>query len=116
MDLTIHEVAHHRNGVCGMPFHAIRFRDNEEGREFVATVFGYNPAPHRDQYGPDKFHDRVYGDPHVAVLDVELAQTTIEFGYNSWRGDQYADDLYLAIDRHWVARDKETDAYMEAAR
>jgi hypothetical protein len=103
MDITIQEVARHRNGVCGTGFYAVRFWDKEEKRQFVATVFGYNPACYRDEDTPDQFDDDLYADPHVAVLDADLAHATVEFGVNSWRGDRYADDLFLAIDKHSAA-------------
>jgi len=98
-DLTIHEVAYHRNGICGTGFHVIRFADNDEQREFVGVVFGYNPVCYRDDE-TGEFDDPVYMDPHVAVLDADLVIESVEFGVNSWRGDTYAEKLYKAIDTY----------------
>lgn len=116
MNLTIHEVARHRNGVCGEGFYAIRFYDLDQNREFVATIFGYVPAPHRDEDEPEYVSDPIYRDPHVAVLDTNLIGQTIEFGVNSWRGDRYADDLYRAIDDYTAEKDAEMDTDIEERR
>jgi hypothetical protein len=98
MDLTIHEVAYHRNGVGGEPFYACHFTDNEEGAEFIATVF-QPPPVERDcdlQGEPDWTMIEGYHNPRVAVLRVDLLPA-VTFGINSWRGDRYAQDLYHAI-------------------
>ena len=76
MELTLRSIAYHRNGISGMPFHAVLFTERRNGAEhdLVATVFD--------------------ADCRVAVLDVGLlASGTVEFGVNSWRGDRYADWL-----------------------
>ncbi len=108
MNIDIHEVDYHRNGSWGEGFYAIRFYDKDENREFVATVFGYNPEIHRDEDHPETFYDTVYEDPHVAVLDVNLVSETIAFGVNSWRGGNYAQDMYDAIDAYTKGRYAET--------
>lgn len=80
MKLTIETVAHHRNGVCGAPFHAVLFRDPDEG-PMLGVVFD---APH-----------------HVAAFHRDkLAQGTVAFGVNSWRGDRYESALRAAIREH----------------
>ncbi|MBY0460511.1 MAG: hypothetical protein K2V38_24615 [Gemmataceae bacterium] len=77
MTLVIDDIACHRNGVCGAPFHAVRFRDPETG-PMIGVVFD---APH-----------------HVAVFQLDrLAQGVIAFGENSWRGDRYEPALRAAI-------------------
>lgn len=64
--------AHHRNGMCGAPFHVVLF-DHEDSRK-VAIVFDV----------PD----------HCAVLDVaKLTAGEIGFGSNSWRGDVFEKPL-----------------------
>ena len=69
MELDIDHIAYHRNGVSGEPFHAVIFRDPDEGR-MVGVVFD---APH-----------------HVAVFQLDkLALGTVAFGVNSWRGERY---------------------------
>lgn len=116
MNLTIHEVDYHRNGSWGTGFYVIRFRDNDLGREFVGTVFGHNPTVYRDSETPYEFYDPIYEDPHVAVLDVDLVKSTVRFGENSWRGGNYADDLYLAIDAFAEGKDADMNAYIAANR
>jgi hypothetical protein len=78
MKLKIIDIAFHRNGICGAPFHAIIFRDPDVG-QMLGVVFD---EPH-----------------HVAVFNMEkLAIGNITFGVNSWRGDQYETTLRKAIE------------------
>jgi hypothetical protein len=79
MKLNIIAIAHHRNGICGAPFHAVLFDDDgPEGSRKVGIVFD---EPH-----------------HCAVLDVaKLAAGDIAFGSNSYRGDQYEPHLRDAV-------------------
>lgn len=77
MNFYIEQIAYHRNGICGAPFHIVIFRDQEAG-PMVGIVF-----------------DEPY---HVAVLKVDkLSQGDIAFGSNSWCGDQYEAALRRAI-------------------
>jgi hypothetical protein len=39
MNITIIDIAHHRNGIGGAPFHVVIFRDPDEGR-MLAYVWG----------------------------------------------------------------------------
>jgi len=77
------EVAHHRNGISGAPFYAVRFThidDAGERRQMLATVFDY----HR-----------------IAVIATDrLLEDGVEFGKNSWRGDTFEAELRLAIAKH----------------
>jgi hypothetical protein len=77
--ITVITKAHHRNGICGAPFHAIVFTDDDnEDNPKLGIVF--------DQ------------EAHCAVLDVmKLANGDIAFGSNSWRGDDYESALRAAI-------------------
>ncbi len=79
MKLKIINIAFHRNGICGAPFHVVLFHDSgPEGSRKVAIVFD---EPH-----------------HCAVLDIaKLAAGTITFGNNSFRGDNYESSLREAI-------------------
>lgn len=82
--VTVLEVARHRNGIGGAPFHVVRFTDAEEG-PMLGIVF--------DQAA------------HCAVFSLpKLAQGTIAFGTgeggNSWRGDQYEPALRRAVAEH----------------
>ncbi|MEW4569516.1 hypothetical protein AB1L88_16750 [Tautonia sp. JC769] len=77
MNLTIENIQHHRNGICGAPFYVLLFRDPDEGR-MLGVVFD---EPH-----------------HVAVFNLDkLAAGNIAFGVNSWRGDRYEPSLRTAI-------------------
>ncbi len=79
MKLTIIDIAHHRNGICGAPFNIVLFEDRgAEGSRKVAILFD-------EQYC-------------CAVLDVaKLAAGDIAFMSNSWRGDHYEPHLRKAI-------------------
>lgn len=82
MKTDLSEIAHHRNGICGEPFHVVLFEDSPgpEASRKVGIVF-------------DATH-------HVAVLDVaKLAAGDVAFGSNSWRGDKYEPHLRDAIER-----------------
>jgi hypothetical protein len=70
--------AYHRNGICGAPFHVVLFDDvGDENTRKLGILF---EAPH-----------------HCAVLDVtKLAQGSIAFGVNSYRGDVFEDRLRKA--------------------
>ena len=82
--MKIIQIASHRNGVNGEPFHAILFKTRIAGRTdttFLATVFD---AP-----------------GHVSVIAIDLlAEQGVTFGANSWRGDHYEADLRAAIARY----------------
>lgn len=86
----IEQVAYHRNGISGQSFHVVTFRQFEdsvltpdEQPKMVAIVFE--------------------GRGHVAVFNRELlGRGVIDFGLvedggNSWRGDQFEDELRAAI-------------------
>jgi hypothetical protein len=79
MKLKIINIASHRNGIDGAPFHVVLFADQgPEGSRKVGIVFD---EPH-----------------YCAVLDIDLlAAGNIDFGFNSWRGDQYEPHLRKAI-------------------
>jgi len=79
MNLTIIDIARHRNGICGAPFTVVLFQDlGPEGSRKVAVLFE--------------------DDGHCAVFDLQkLAQGDIVFGSNSWRGDHYEQPLREAI-------------------
>ena len=82
-ELTIEEVAFHRNGVSGEGFYAVRFlsvpEDVERPEHFLAILFD---AP---------------GQCAVVNLD-RLAQSGVAFGANSWRGDRFEPELRRAIE------------------
>src|SRR3546814_13668621 len=79
-DLKIKQVAHHRNGVGGVPFHVVlfQFRDDTVVRNMMAIVM------------PEEMK--------TAVLDVDqTAAGNVAFGAgNSWSGDQFDKELRQA--------------------
>ena len=79
MKLKIIATACHRNGICGEPFEVVLFEDRgPEGSRKLAILFD---EPH-----------------YCAVLDIaKLAAGDIEFGSNSFRGDNYEPHLRQAI-------------------
>ena len=86
MKLTIEKIAYHRNGVAGEPFKAVVFQ--YEGKKMIGIRF--------EDGAPDSIG---FSNPRCAVFDLELlAQGVIEFGENSWRGDQFADELDKLLD------------------
>jgi len=81
MKLTIDKIAYHRNGVAGEPFKAVIFKYDK--KKMLAIRF--------DDGAPDSIG---FSNPRCAVFDLDLlAQGVIEFGENSWRGDNFADEL-----------------------
>jgi len=97
MGLKIVDASYHRNGVCGMGFWAVLFEDKEPGM-------------------PESCHLKIaslFEDNHYcSVYSVDLlAERNIQFGQNSWRGDQYAAELRPLLDA-WVIKHK---GYTEGA-
>jgi len=95
MKITNTKIAHHRNGIGGWPFWVVAFDWNDEGlvRHMVATVpdVGEGSSLTRNDYV-------------ISVLDVGLlASGDIEFGSNSWRGDDFAPAVWKAIDAYRAA-------------
>lgn len=96
--ITVEEVAYHRNGMAGESFHVVTFTYKVEGerasRPMVGIVFEY----------------RHNANPRVAVFDrAELGKGAIAFGgtdegRNSWRGDQFAPALAIAIKEYEASR------------
>ena len=83
------EIAYHRNGVSGIPFHVLTFTD-EDGSRKIAIAFGAENGTGVD-----------LDFPAVAVFDFDkLAAGEIGFGVNSWRGDRYAPFVKREIDKH----------------
>jgi hypothetical protein len=93
MKLKISDIAHHRNGICGIPFAVVLFTDTgPEGSRKIAILFEH--------------------EGYCAVLDVDkLAQGDIAFGKNSWRGDRFEKPLRDAI-RVFSTQAKGADSLM----
>lgn len=90
--ISVEQVAYHRNGMAGEGFHVVTFTFDR--RPMVGIVFEY----------------RKNANPRVAVFDrAELAKGVIAFGgsdegCNSWRGDQFAPALAIAIKEYEASR------------
>ena len=101
--LIIQEVARHRNGVSGMPFWVIKFRDatpDEPHHEMVGVLFD------RDYYETSK-RAKDWVNPYCAVLDTDLlTKGIVTFAVNSFRGDAYVDELCEAIIKHERAENR----------
>lgn len=86
MNIQVKEVAYHRNGVAGEGFYVVRFSytddDGVAHPNMVGIVFG--------------------GRGRVAILDADMAAAgNVAFAKgNSWRGDQFEDDLREAADAY----------------
>jgi len=84
MELSnIAKPAFHRNGIVGEPFQVTTFTMQEDGetRQMVAIRF-------------DNDDSNGWTNPRIAVFDIALlAKGDIRFGSNSWRGDQFVDEL-----------------------
>ena len=84
--IKVIKIAHHRNGVTGEPFHVVLFRHKFDINDPVKVAVVFQTTH------------------HIAILDTALLdKQVIEFGENSWRGDQYEAALHKAItewDRH----------------
>ena len=79
MKIKVLSVAHHRNGVHGNSFYVVLFKHDHTAK--VGKVF--------DTPG------------NVAGLDVTMiAQNNIEFGENSWRGDEFESELRKAVNAY----------------
>lgn len=97
-DITVIEVASHRNGVCGEPFHVIRFLWSPSRiRQDV------DPAPSRDDAEPENFLAIVHDQPgFCSVIGLDrIEDMGVRFaGGNSWRGDHFESFLRNAIEEH----------------
>ncbi len=91
MNLTIQDVSFHRNGIGGMGFYVVLFRDNEEKEDMIAALF--------DETG------------YCAVFAIdELVKKNIKFAHgNSWRGDVYAGELRPLVNK-WVRKGMSGDS------
>lgn len=90
--MKILQIARHRNGVCGAPFYVVTFTDREHGADVMLAV--------------------VFDEPdHVAVLSTAILPD-VSFGVNSWRGDNFEDELRRKIAEANEAADKKRNVAM----
>ena len=92
--MNILKESHHRNGISGAPFKIGIIQDDPES-DFIANSNGSIQVDKGSKKLIIQFEDKA----HCAVLDLELLKKgIIEFGQNSWRGDQYNDVLKFEDD------------------
>jgi hypothetical protein len=92
--MKLQQIACHRNGVGGEPFHAVTFTDDRQN--MFATVF--------EEPG------------HIAVFNRDkLGEGNITFGENSWRGDHYEHTLRRWISEHQASMESAPAASMVAS-
>jgi hypothetical protein len=88
MKLEITQMDYHRNGICGVGFYTVLFKDHTEKQDMIATVF-----PSCFEQGRDL---------SCAVYDLrKLSEGDIQFGSNSWRGDRYFYALKPLMEKWW---------------
>jgi hypothetical protein len=98
MKRKVESIAHHRNGISGVPFHVVLFRD-EDGSPMMAVVMDGTTAKTPC--------------PAVAVFDRDkLAARDIAFASNSYRGDVFTPWLCHQINTWEAARHAAADAYI----
>ncbi len=94
--LVIHEIAHHRNGISGVPFNIIKFHDATPGEDHEMMAIMFDQEEYAKSLKKGEFTN-----PYCAVLDTDLlAKGVIAFMQNSWRGDDYSEALSAAITKH----------------
>ncbi len=80
--ITIKDIDYHRNGIGGCGFHVITFtqKDGHRNQNMMAVLFD------TDDFG------------YCSVFDTDLlGQGNIQFGQNSWRGDNYEREMRKVI-------------------
>jgi hypothetical protein len=97
---SIELIDYHRNGISGEGFYVVNFTDTENGA-MMAVVFPPKPIDDPDNYDHgkpdwDSYTRKDWENPRVAVFQADKLPD-VRFGHNSWRGDNYAADLYAAI-------------------
>lgn len=84
--IEVQNIQHHRNGICGMPFDVVTFK--WDGRNMLAI----------------RFDDSERLNPRIAVLDADMVgKGNIQFGENSWRGDDFAHEIDQSIQERRAA-------------
>lgn len=103
MNITNTKVSWHRNGISGWPFYVVLFDMQHNGvlHRMVATL-PCTTEPEDSELPRSRDVVNVHREHCVvSVLCVDkLAAGDITFGSNSWRGDDFADALWDAIDLH----------------
>jgi hypothetical protein len=118
--IKIVQVAYHRNGIAGEGFHAVIFETKQERcvcGAFASLVRTHATGKRGCMNQSDEGHPpfqivtdtlrmvaTVFDGPgRVAVYQIDLLMDPaigVRFGENSWRGDQYEDQLRQGIKTH----------------
>ena len=86
------DIDYHRNGIGGEGFHTVLF-ENEDGQRMVGITFNQGDTANGIL---------------TAVLDVDmLNQENIRFGENSWRGDNYHDELQEIVKEYNLEKERD---------
>jgi hypothetical protein len=108
------DIAYHRNGVAGYGFHVVLFKPrpgevagDSMASPMVAVLF--DASEDSDPALAQQCRTAVLAVPH-------LAKGNITFGSNSWRGDNWDDDLRDAIKRWNADSDKRLAAMMASSK
>lgn len=77
--MKLKSIDHHRNGICGLPFHVLIVEDKTADGDMLVFRF-------------PKETDKETGNVACVVFSLaKLDERNIAFFENSWRGDNYAD-------------------------
>jgi hypothetical protein len=88
--ISVDSVAHHRNGIMGNSFHVVLFCSSRLANDLLVGVV---------------FEEK----GNVAVLDVDqLSDGDLDFGSNSFRGDDFEADLRAAVKEYEDGRRAKT--------
>lgn len=101
-DITIIEMAFHRNGVSGETFYSFRAEHAEHPEvRFVGSVFASQHYDNGWEAGePDwgAYERGEHPNPWITVFDAaELADPEKRLDDNMWRGDHFAPAVYTAL-------------------
>ena len=100
-EIEIEEIAYHRNGIAGIGFHVVLFRWYETGEEDAPRNMIGVVTELDEESEALREAGEFYNTP-TAVFDRDsLAVDNIEFGRNSWRGDEFDAALRDACEKRY---------------
>jgi hypothetical protein len=107
--MKILKSAYHRNGVCGRGFSVVLFEHGDNpGRTMLGVMFNGDGDGDEDDDGVASLAPKDYA---TAVFDLGLLKDdVIEFGKNSWRGDNYQGDIARGLAKRWPWGDSSPEA------
>lgn len=102
---------YHRNGVGGRPFYVCTFtyiEDDGESEEMMAVMFP--SAEGSSPYFLPLFDSSEQGEEVAVFNRTRLAEGTIAFGRNSYRGDRFVEPLRTLLHAALIERERYNDA------